>query len=304
MAIHTRFSRRLALGCALLVLVLVHAGCGRLLTRSEPIRFRSGDGTELAGSLYLPRSGSPPYPGVVVVHGSGPATRDEGTSYAHYLGGKHEMAVLVYDKRGVGQSGGEYGSISVAQSEELLRLLATDASAALDALMAHPEVDPERVGFVGGSQAGWIIPLAADGRDDVAFLAVASAATVSYGIEIEYSELTGDDPGRFEPGELSDDEIRARLARFDGPHGFEPLPILERMSAPSLWVLGERDRSVPTFECRRVLEELRSGLSVPMTIEMVPNADHSLRDRDSGERFDFRVRFGNWLTEIGVLAAD
>jgi len=71
---------------------------------TETIRFDNDDVT-LVGTLALPRWHDGPYPAAVIVHGSGAYPR-----WVHWLQAKqlvpHGMAVLIYDKRGVGDSSG------------------------------------------------------------------------------------------------------------------------------------------------------------------------------------------------------
>src|SRR5690242_21941983 len=94
-----------------------------------PITFASR-GVSLSGSLELPE-GQPIRSAVVFIHGSGPQTRNLGLAERFADSG---IAAVVYDKRGVGQSGGEYeGHQSV--SEQNISLLADDALAALHELV-------------------------------------------------------------------------------------------------------------------------------------------------------------------------
>jgi predicted alpha/beta hydrolase len=69
------------------------------------------------------------------------------------------FAVLIYDKRGIGDSSGHY-EYENNVSPENIELLASDASAALTTLAARREVRADLVGFWGVSQAGWIVPRA------------------------------------------------------------------------------------------------------------------------------------------------
>lgn len=120
------------------------------------------DGARLYGRLHLP-DGNPPYAAVVLVQGSGD---DPGTEWL-YSGDffvANGFAVLAYDKRGSGQSEGDF-TFNFEQ-------LADDAGVVARHLADHPEVDPDRVGLVGYSQGAWVAPLAASRHDVVSFVIV------------------------------------------------------------------------------------------------------------------------------------
>lgn len=134
----------------------------------EDVAFAGGGDFELAGTLTVP-PGPGPHPGVILVSGSGPQDRDE-TLLGHkpfavladHLT-RAGIAVLRYDDRGVGRSGGAFAT---ATSDDLAR----DAEAALAWLAARGEVDGERVGIVGHSEGGLIAPLVASRSELPAFL--------------------------------------------------------------------------------------------------------------------------------------
>lgn len=128
--------------------------------RSEEVRVDSGD-VVLAGTLTLP-DGEGPFPGVVLLTGSGPQDRDE-TLMGHkpflVLGDhltRRGIAVLRLDDRGVGDSTGSLQHATLAD-------LAKDAGAALGFLAERPEVAAEKVGLLGRSQGGLVAPLATIG---------------------------------------------------------------------------------------------------------------------------------------------
>lgn len=124
-----------------------------------------GNGETLAGRLVLP-PGDGPVPIAVLVHGSeGYSART--FNYFQRLFPAHGIGVFVYDKRGTGDSTGRYS--------QDFHLLADDAAAALREARRLAGARAGRVGFSGGSQAGWIEPLAAT-RSDADFVAV------SYGL--------------------------------------------------------------------------------------------------------------------------
>ena len=286
---------------AVLILLGVSLGLpayetGVLTIRHEDARIQAGD-VELAATISIPRWGSGPFPAVVSVHGSGRIRRQDLNGDWRRLV-PHGIVVLTYDKRGVGESSGHFQEVRLISSEEQLRTLAADARACLEFLKRHPRVDPQRVGFFGGSQASWIIPLAADGRTDVAFNVILAGAATSSGIETHYSLLTGDGHRPVEP--LSSEEIERRLQSYNGPTGFDPVPVLARGKTPSLWLLGARDLSTPAERSRQNLEKLREQ-GVPITVKVYPDGNHGLHDVSTGRRLPYVEDTIEWLKKEGIL---
>ena len=255
----------------------------------------SGDAI-LAATLRFPTIGRAPYPAIVLAHGSGLITRDQVRPMAdRFL--SMGIAVLAYDKRGVGESTGTYVNVGTARSIEVFDILAKDALAGLAAIKARPDIDGRRIGLGGASQAGWIIPLAASKSTDVKFLVILSGPAVTVGEEMAYSRLAGADPGSIQG--LSDAEIDRRMSAFKGPHGYDPVPVLERLETPSIWIEGEHDRSVPMAQTLATLERLR-GDGRPITVVRLPGADHSLRNTTTGRPADFWPAVQDWLVSFGA----
>jgi pimeloyl-ACP methyl ester carboxylesterase len=132
----------------------------RIFHSKQRARFQNGDVT-LAGSLLLPESKRAKHAAVVFTHGGGAARREFVWGLGYVLAARG-MAVLIYDKRGVGESKGNWGEASFED-------LADDATAGAKFLQTHAEIDPKRIGFWGLSQGGWIAPLAASRFPDAAF---------------------------------------------------------------------------------------------------------------------------------------
>jgi pimeloyl-ACP methyl ester carboxylesterase len=132
----------------------------------EPIetRFSSG-GETLAGRLVLP-PGAGDAPLVVLGHGS-EKTSALATGFRQRLYPAAGVGVFAFDKRGTGQSSGKY--------TQDFEVLAADAAAALNEARRLAGKRASRVGFLGGSQAGWVLPLAAQ-------MAPADFVIVGYGI--------------------------------------------------------------------------------------------------------------------------
>ncbi len=134
---------------------------GRRVGREEAATFTS-DGVLLSGRMNLPEDPGP-FPGVVLVHGSG---SDAATDYfcnGDFLAA-HGIATLTFDKRGTGRSGGAY-TFDFDQ-------LARDVVAAVDYLRSRPDVDGDRIGLSGYSQGGWVAPLAASLSGHVRYVIV------------------------------------------------------------------------------------------------------------------------------------
>lgn len=116
----------------------------------------------LRAKLVLP-PGPGPHPAAVLVHGSGSESAVD-HYFMPYLFAAHGVATLVYDKRGTGGSEGEY--------TQNFHVLARDVAAAVEALRARPDIDPERIHLQGASQGGWIAPLAASHIDGIRSLLI------------------------------------------------------------------------------------------------------------------------------------
>lgn len=127
-------------------------------------------GVRLAGTLTLP-PGQGPFPAVVLIAGSGRNARDE-EIFGHKLFlvladhlTRQGLAVLRYDKRGVGASTGDYDKATS-------RDFASDTEAALAYMRQRKDIDARRIGLIGHSEGGLIAPMvAADGSSKEAQVA-------------------------------------------------------------------------------------------------------------------------------------
>jgi dienelactone hydrolase len=197
--------------------------------------------------------------------------------------------VLRYDKRGVGESTGVYTNVGRDDSERVMPLLAADMAAGVRFLQTLPEIDRQRIGLFGNSQAGWIIPQAA-AAIDVRFFIIFAGPTVSVGQEMYYSDFSENSDRPF-------DELSKILAGFKGPHGFDPVPTLRRLNTPGLWLLGGMDRSIPTRECVEILERLKAD-GRPFTLRLYPTGTHSLVDAHTGARLDIWPDIDRFLQSL------
>ncbi|UUE37565.1 alpha/beta hydrolase family protein [Pectobacterium aroidearum] len=118
------------------------------------LRFSSGQNV-LSGSLIAPQGVTSP-PVVLIVHGDGAQDRFSDSGYLPLINQLIDagIGVFTWDKPGVGESSGEW-------LEQSMQDRADEAVAALNAVRAQPGMERRKIGFLGFSQAGWVIPPAA-----------------------------------------------------------------------------------------------------------------------------------------------
>jgi pimeloyl-ACP methyl ester carboxylesterase len=134
----------------------------------ETVKYRDlvidlGNGIQTNAQLTIPAVGNGPFPGVLLVHGSGATDMNETLApdtkpfwqISQYLS-ERGFVVLRYDKRGVGAN----GTILDANvwSNMTFDDLKNDAAIALNVLIEQPEVDPNRITLIGHSEGTIIIP--------------------------------------------------------------------------------------------------------------------------------------------------
>jgi pimeloyl-ACP methyl ester carboxylesterase len=141
----------------------------------EEVTFTNSKGGHLlAGTLTMPKSlmrGKTKYPAVILITGSGPQDRNEELLghkpflvLADYLT-RQGIAVLRYDDRGTAESQGIFeGATSLDFSY--------DAEAAMDYLLTRTDINPNKIGFVGHSEGGFIAPIIAARNKQVGFIAL------------------------------------------------------------------------------------------------------------------------------------
>lgn len=283
------------------------AGTAERAFQEREVSFANG-AVNLAGSLILPLTGSS-LPAVVFLHGSGAEGRWASRFLATELA-SHGIAALIFDKRGVGGSSGDW---RLATLEDL----AGDGSAAVARLQREPRIDRGRIGIHGHSQGGTLAPLVAARSTQVAFVIGSAAAGVPPDSAEIFSILnsvypraaTADDSAaaRSYVGELVGvayhGHARQRLdslaasyrdrrwyfappAADDGYWSFsrllgryDPLAWWARIRVPVLLVYGSDDQRVPASEsaARIAATVLRNFPDVDITVRILPGADHTFR---------------------------
>lgn len=222
---------------------------------TKNIKFLS-EGDSLAGTIFKPDHISA---AVVIVHGSGQEKRM--TEFATMLA-KNGIAVLTYDKRGVGESAGVYAGPEVGTNNvdaSNLNLLSLDASAAVNILSTYLSNNQIAIGLIGGSQAGWIIPLAAEKNKKVKFMTIFSGALITVKEQLRFQFYTNGNSNFWD----THTEADARKHTMTDPDKYEfidtdPIDVLSKLSIPGLWIFGGKDIQVPVNLSIEHLNTLKS----------------------------------------------
>jgi len=287
----------------------------------EDVRFTNRD-VQLTGTLVAP-SGGGRHPAIVLVHGSGAENRAYMLPWARFLI-RHNIAVLGYDKRGVGESSGDWNTATYAD-------LAGDAVAAVEYLKTRRDIDAAQIGLLGISQAGWIMPIAAVRSKDVAFLISISGAGVTPAettIDQARNEMTMTgmpaatvadivaltrlkyDFARTGSGWDAYAAARAMLvARMGAPpetafpstpehpqwqamtrtYFYDPVPTLRQLRIPTLAMWGELDNNILADKNKPAWDAaLTAAGNRDYTLVVIPMANHAMLEAKVGSNAEFK----------------
>lgn len=313
----------------------VPSGDARAIVETE-VSFANGD-VRLAGVVLSPQGGGAAKPGAVILHGSGTSDRTQ-TWAADFARGLavRGFAVLLPDKRGSGESGGDWRTASFED-------LADDALAAVEALRGVAGVDGKRIGLVGLSQGGHVAPLAARRSPAVAFVVDVSGSAVPiteqvvdeveklaqragftpeqvervnaihrlairYGMSGEGWEayeaaleraLASDLAGHgvVEPFPRTRDHWVWSWARTVGP--YDPLPHWRELAVPAVIAYGAEDTQIHVAESVALLLGLPQEPAAPRTVLVFGDSGHALRaPGGDGIRPDLLDFLASWAAAL------
>lgn len=286
---------------------------------AEDVTFaNAGAGITLAGTLTMPE-GDGPFPAVVLLTGSGAQDRDE-TILGHKPFAvwadaltRRGVAVLRYDDRGVGGSGGGSNDDTTAD-------FATDARAAMDHLRTRPEIDADRIGLMGHSEGGATAQIAVLNGAPAAFVVMIAGPAVS-GAELlpeqvaRIATASGASPEQVaearrgqtgimaalvrnkDDGPAAAREVEAILTAAGAPEGprrqsvamlssgwfryfaaYDPAPALRAIDAPMLAIYGGKDLNVPADLNGEALARLKPDA----TVVVLPGLNHLMQHAETG----------------------
>ena len=274
--------------------------------RQEEITFKY-DGHAIVGTLALP-AGDGPFPVAIFIHGDGAQDRFSNGAYNILMNNflRRGIATYAWDKQGVAQSEGNW-------LHQSMPMRAEEAIAALHVLQAADNVAPDRIGFIGFSQGGWVLPEIGMQTEDAAFYIIVGGAVnwMDQGRYLTSKRLAGEGYTQEQiEAVLAFDQIgndlilnkipyEEYLAFYEGneaPVGAYTEPMsqdryhfvmlnavadasdgLSQIKAPILGIWGKEDLNVDARESVATYEEIFADAGHPdYQIVMFPAATHGL----------------------------
>lgn len=246
---------------------------------TKEIKFVS-EGDILSGTIFTPKKIQA---AVVIIHGSGQEKRM--VEFAKTLA-NNGIAVLTYDKRGVGESAGIYAGPEVGTNNvdfSNLSLLSLDASAAVNTLSKYLPNKKIPIGLIGGSQAGWIIPLTAEKNKKVSFMTIFSGALITSKEQLRFQFYTNGNANFWDTHR--EEDARKHIFNDVDKYEFVDTDIkhtLSNLSIPGLWIFGGKDIQVPVNLSIEYLDELKSK-GKNYEYKLFPNLGHNTAFSNSEE---------------------
>jgi pimeloyl-ACP methyl ester carboxylesterase len=264
-------------------------------------------GARLSGTLYVTR-GSKPRAAVIALHGAQAPLRSA-PLYRHLteVMPRLGIAVFLYDRRGSG------ASTSGGAAPGNFDLLADDAVAAFARLSREPGIDPERIGFWGLSQGGWLAISAAGKEQRASFAIAVSGPMAAADVQMNFAvanvlRIQGRSAAAIEKAiaarKAVDEYVRGNISRteaeraeagirnepwyaetwirgnIDDPEwrqqiGNDPLRALMGSRVPTLIIFGQADPWVPVASSLAALRA-RSADLPQVTVRIIDGADHAM----------------------------
>ena len=274
--------------------------------REIPVHFKDGENS-LSGALILPKNSQEPFPVVVFVHGDGARPYDV---YGYYRPlwkrlAEQGIASFSWDKAGIGGSKGDWESQSMEDR-------ANEVIAAIDHLKKRPDIVSNKVGVIGYSQAGWVLPLVAKKSNYPDFMVLISTAINwmdqgDYMTKIRLTQKGFSDAQiqrEIEQSRKVTKQLFSPSATYEAyrqyyhsgvqgdtesmmtPQRFQFVKLnwrsdaresLKEIHVPTLAVFGDSDLNVDVFETIRVYKKIFSmSGNKELTIKVFSGAEHGL----------------------------
>ena len=253
------------------------------------------DDAVMSGTLILPKDVISP-PIAIIVHGDGAQDRFSNGGALPLIGTLADAGIGVFswDKAGVGTSTGNWLNQTMDDRADV-------ALAALQAVSALDGIDGNRVGFLGFSQAGWVLPRVAN-RIVPSFTVIVGGAVswrdqgtyfnrvelTSQGVPADVIEQRLADRKRdndivfgvsADPSSIPEMDVE-RFGFVAGAYWEDSTQSIPNMNGPVLAIWGEDDLNVDAHNDSEIFREQLMPLSDIRQVVLVNNATHGLLRAD------------------------
>lgn len=270
----------------------------------------------LTGSVIIPKKKGP-FPVVIFVHGDGAMPYDAHGYYRYLWKSLAEkgIASFAWNKPGVGDSTGDWERQSMNDR-------ADEVIAAIDFLKGLDEIQPNKIGLIGYSQAGWVLPLVASKSVPLKLMVIVSGAInwmeqgnyliktrmkreglapkeISEAIKanVDIAKLFSPELSYEEYIHLHNDRYRGALKRVNPPMSesrfrfaklnwrYDARALLRYIDCPTLAIFGEKDQNIDISNSIQVYqaEFMKSG-NDDLEVRVYSSAQHGiLRDKSFGD---------------------
>ena len=262
---------------------------------AEHVKIPTGRGYDLAATLTKP-TGLSTMPVVITISGSGPQERDSrigivsGYEIFRQIAdtlGRRGIAVLRFDDRGVGDSGGRESAVKSTSAD-----FADDVRSIVAWLRARSDVDGARIALAGHSEGGIIAPMVA--ANDPKLKGIALLAGPAYDgrrvLMFQNRQSIDNAPGlsaaqrdslwKTVPAALDSISKASPWMGFFMSH--TPLATVRQVKQPVLLLQGETDRQVTPEQADSLNTVLRSSGNRDVTLRKFPATNHLFLNDPSG----------------------
>jgi len=326
-------------------LTVIRDDIASVATRDEPVTrpgdeevFISSTGFNLAGVMSKPQGATGRLPLIILIGGSGAQDRDERVFgipvFAQIADAIADagFAVVRYDKRGVGQSGGRIETATLQDYADDVNNVVTWAE-------RRKDVDPKRIVLIGHSEGGAVALLALKNAKDVAAVGLIAAPGMTgrevtlYQQQHALERANESEASRKAKTDLelkiidavikggSWDNVPPEIRRQADTQWFrswllyDPAVAIRNTKQPVLILQGALDTQVPPSHADRLETLARSRKGVPPSATrkvVVPGVNHLLVAAKTGEVDEYPTLTGSavapavtsaivdWLKNLGT----
>jgi len=257
-----------------------------------------GNGSQLTGKLILPKIKKESYPLLIFVHGDGAMPYDA-YGYYHSLWNhlaKNSIASFSWNKAGVESSSGNWQKQSMEDRAQIV----------LSAIsMLHKNIDVDKIGLIGFSQGGWVLPLVSSKSEISDFNIVVSGAInwMEQGVFMSSQNLDNQHYSKKELNDiLKENRKQTRILSTQSyeeylqsninksnlldENRFDYIKLnwrsdarenLKNIQSPTLAIFGDSDQNVNIKNSIKVYkEEFEKSNNNELTIKVFENSQHAL----------------------------